>query len=337
MSPKVSVLIVNWNGRDLLPDCLAALKAQRSPPQEAIVVDNGSADGSRAFLEGYDWPSLKTLFLDRNTGFSGGNNAGLPLTSGDVIALLNNDAAPAPEWIERALPLFDDPSVGMVACKIVRRRQPDRIDKAGHLMYPDGLNRGRGTGQVDRGQFDRVEETLWPDGCAGFYRRSMLDEIGFFDDDFFLYGEDAELGMRARWAGWRCLYQPESLVYHRHSASLGKFDPKKAYYIERNRMWVLVKTFPLGMILLSPWLTLWRFAWNGASLVSGRGSAAGFRRERSAGALALALAKALWHGLLGAPRMWAKRKTLIRRVDAKQIKQLLRRGRISARAIALED
>ena len=93
-------------------------------------------------------------------------------------------------------------AVGMAASKILVWEDPRRIDKAGHLMYPDGQNRGRGTGQIDRGQFDRVEETLWPDGCAAMYRRAMLDEVGGFDEDFFAYADDAELGLRGRIAGW---------------------------------------------------------------------------------------------------------------------------------------
>jgi len=334
---RVSVLIVNWNGRSLLEACLTSLARQTLPPHETIVVDNGSADDSVAYLRSCRLPGLKTRFLERNTGFSGGNNAGLPLATGDIVALLNNDAEVDPRWIESAIAEFDDPAVGMVACKIVRAERPDQIDKVGHLIYPDGLNRGRGTGQLDRGQFDRREEALWPDGCAAFYRKAMLDEIGFFDEDYFLYGEDAELGMRARWAGWRCVFQPASLVKHRHSASLGKFDPRKAFYIERNRLWTLFKTFPVAMILASPWFTCLRYALNLISMVTGRGSAAGFRRERSAATLAAALIRATWAGFAGAPRMWAKRRRLKRRLSAAEMRRLLAAHRISAREIAFQD
>ena len=93
----------------------------------------------------------------------------------------------------------------MAASKILVYEDPRRIDKAGHLIYPDGQNRGRGTGEFDTGQYDQVEEALWPDGCAAMYRRAMLDQIGGFDEDFFAYGDDAELGLRGRIAGWKCL------------------------------------------------------------------------------------------------------------------------------------
>ncbi len=334
---KVSVLIVNWNGLHLLEPCFEALKNQTVAPHEVIVVDNGSRDGSPSFLEKQEWSILKTLFLDENRGFSGGNNAGFPLVTGDVVALLNNDTVVDPEWIAQAVPLFQDPSVGMVACKTLRLEDPGVIDKAGHLIYPDGLNRGRGSGCPDGPEFQKQTEVLWPDGGAGFYRKSMLDETGYFDDRFFLYGEDAELGMRGRWAGYRCIYQPKSKLLHHQSATLGKGSSKKIYYIERNRIWVLIKTFPISYIFLSPVHSLLRYFMNVISLLSNRGAAAGFRQRSSGLALAGALIKALFHGLLGIPIMWSRRKKVLRRISAGEMKRLLRTHRISVSEITLQD
>jgi len=101
----------------------------------------------------------------------------------------------------------------MAASKILVWESRETIDKAGHLIYPDGQNRGRGAGELDRGQYGQVEETAWPDGCAAMYRKEMLDRIGGFDEDFFAYADDAELGLRGRLAGWRCLYMPDAVVY----------------------------------------------------------------------------------------------------------------------------
>ena len=337
---RVSVLIVNWNGLDLLSPCLTSLTRQRVKPHEVIVVDNGSTDASRTFLEDYQRQQLlplKLLFLDENTGFSGGNNAGHELVTGDVIALLNNDTQVDPDWIAAAIEPFEDPSVGMVASKILRMDRPDEIDKVGHLIYRDGLNRGRGTGLPDDGRFSQQEEVLWPDGCAGFYRQAMLDEIGFFDDTFFLYGEDAELGMRSRWAGYRCIFQPQSKVFHQQSAGLGRFSPAKAYYVERNRIWVLIKTFPLDWILISPFFTLVRYLLNIVSLLTKKGSAAGFQESHSAMTLATTLLRALWHGCRGIPKMWQRRKAVLRRINNRQMKAILHRYRISARELTLQD
>lgn len=334
---KVTVLIVNYNGAGLLAPCLHALQHQTHPPHQVIVVDNGSQDGSRDILAAFDWPILETVFLDSNTGFSGGNNAGLACATGDIVALLNTDTEVEPAWIAAAIPHFEDDTVGMVACKSLRINQRTVIDKVGHVIYADGLNRGRGTGQPDDGRFDHVEECLWPDGSGAFFRRRLFDDIGLMETRFFLYGEDAELGMRARWAGWRCIFEPRSRYYHHQSAGLGKFSPLKAYYVERNRIWVLAKTFPLSLILFSPFATFWRYALNAWSVFAGRGSAASFSQGQGKGALVGVLFKSLRDGLLGLPSMWRLRQSYPRRISASQMRALLRRHKITASELTLDD
>lgn len=334
---RVSVVIVNWNGARVLPSCLESLNRQSRPADQIIVVDNGSTDGSANWLKQLKGANLVRVFLDTNTGFSGGNNAALPHVTGDVIALLNYDARPHRDWIAAALPLFEQERVGMVACKSLCLDDPSQIDKAGHLIYFDGLNRGRGTGHKDDIRYQCGEEVLWPDGSAGFYLKSAIDEVGFLDEDFFLYGEDAELGMRLRWAGYRCLFQPRSVINHEHSVGLGKYAPKKVYYIERNRLWLMVKTFPLSMILLSPWYTALRFFFNGLSLLKGRGAAASFNESHGKGPLLKALVQAVWDGLKGVPKMWSKRKRYPKRMSTAEMKKLLNAHRISAAEITLTD
>lgn len=333
--PSISVLVVNWNGVHLLPSCLAALRRQRTPPSQIVVVDNGSSDGSRQFLE--QQSDVTAVFLPDNTGFAAGNNAGLRLCRGTIIALLNNDAQAEEDWIEKALPAFAEPTVGMVACRVLRLDHPEIIDKAGHLLFPDGLNRGRGCGRPDGAPYNTGDETLWPDGCAGFYRASMIAEIGPLDEDFFLYGEDAEWGMRAQWAGYSCRYEPQSRVLHAHSASLGKFNPRKIYFIERNRIFLAVKTFPLSMLLASPLYTLIRYGYNLRSLLTGKGPAGKFARKNHPLALAWVLARATLHGLLGLPRMWRKRGKVLRRRSSREMRSLLARHRISAGELTLQD
>ena len=164
----------------------------------------------------------------------------------------------------------------MAASKVLVWEDPARIDKAGHLMFPDGQNRGRGSGALDRGQFDREEEVLWPDGCAAMYRKPMLDEIGGFDEDFFAYGDDAELGLRARIAGWLCLYAPRAVVRHHRGATLGKDSGWRLQLIERNRVLLAVKLFPVEPAGAQSVLL------RGAP---GGGRAAGARQPRRYGAL----------------------------------------------------
>ena len=154
----------------------------------------------------------------------------------------------ARDW--RAL-LNDGREIGMAASKILVYEDPRRIDKAGHLIYPDGQNRGRGSGELDAGQYDRVEEVLWPDGCAAMYRREMLDQIGGFDEDFFAYADDAELGLRARIAGWKCLYIPSAVVRHHRGATLGVRSSRRLELIERNRVLLAAKLFPWSLLWLN--------------------------------------------------------------------------------------
>ncbi len=208
------MVVVTWNRRDLLRSCLQSLTRQQlKQPFEVVVVDNGSDDGSpeMALREFASQPAfrLKLIRNPDNRGFCAANNQGFAASKSEFVALLNNDAEAEPDWLHGLAGAFESGSeIGMAASKILVYEDPRRIDKAGHLIYPDGQNRGRGSGEIDAGQYDRVEEVLWPDGCAAMYRREMLDQIGGFDEDFFAYADDAELGLRARIAGWKCLYIP---------------------------------------------------------------------------------------------------------------------------------
>ena len=222
----VSVIVVNWNRCNLLRSCLQSLSQQTGVSFEVIVVDNGSTDGSVAMVRSEFAAArpfaLKLIENRENLGFCAANNQGIAAAGGEFVALLNNDAEASPEWLVALLQAFRGrPEVGMAASKILAYGESRIIDKAGHLIYLDGQNRGRGSGQLDQGQFDRPEEVLWPDGCAAMYRRSMLEQIGGFDEDFFAYADDAELGLRARIAGWTCYYVPGAVVLHHRGATLG--------------------------------------------------------------------------------------------------------------------
>jgi GT2 family glycosyltransferase len=130
---------------------------------------------------------VRLIRNSENRGFCAANNQGFAAAEGELIALLNNDAEAEPCWLAALAKAFSGGSrVGMAASKILVHGDPTRIDKAGHLMYPDGQNRGRGTGETDYGQYDRQQETIWPDGCAAMYRKEMLERIGGFDEDFSL-------------------------------------------------------------------------------------------------------------------------------------------------------
>ena len=338
MKPDVSVIIVNLNRRELLARCLDSLWRQTFSNFEVIVVDNASSDGSMEFLQTVREPRLRMVSLPVNKGFAGGCNAGIARAEGRYIATLNNDAEADPRWIEElAGGMESDAAIGMCASKILFHGDRNRIDKAGHLMYPDGLNHGRGSGQPDRGQFERREEVLFPDAAAALYRRDMLDVIGLFDEHFFAYGDDADLGMRGRLAGWSCLYIPTAIVYHVHSATAGEFSPLKAFLIERNRIWVAVKTFPLSLLLMSPFFTFIRFAYHAYGSIFMVGSSGQYAAECSRSKLALMMLKAYWSGLKSFPRMWRSRRKIRRfaKLSDRDLAHLIRRHRISLRALTL--
>jgi GT2 family glycosyltransferase len=334
-----SVIVVNCNGLAWLGECLESVEAQTYTPVELLVVDNHSGDGSLEWLRDGRRDKWKLIELPENLGFSGGVNAGIRQSRGEFIALLNNDAIAERDWLSRLVAGLTDPRVGMAASKILFYDRRNIIDKAGHLLYPDGLNRGRGAGDVDCGQFDRSGEIFFPDGCAALYRRSVFQDVGLFDAQFFAYGDDADLGLRARWRGWDCRYVPGARVYHRHSGTLGKYSPQKAFLVERNRLWVAVKLFPAPLLLASPILTLWRFFWHLCSLFQRRGLAGGVARQHSPGRLFLAMVRAYASGLKGLGPILRKRREVFRRrrISNREYYALMRRFRISARDLALRD
>ena len=335
----ISVIVVNWNRRDLLRACLSSLARQAGVVFEVILVDNGSSDGSAEMAETefrrapFD---LRMIRNRENRGFCAANNQGIAVARGEFVALLNNDAEAAPDWLAALRRMFEGrPEVGMAASKILAYEDPRRIDKAGHLIYPDGQNRGRGTGALDNGQYDRVAETLWPDGCAAMYRKQMFDQIGGFDEDFFAYGDDAELGLRARIAGWKCLYAPDAVVRHHRGSTMGLASSRRLELIERNRVLLAVKLFPWSLLWLNP-------AYYAARL--GAGILAAHRSEgetaRFPGAFGkLRMARALVLGDLQAlrlvPRMIRKRGEVrkISKLSSKEVRQLILANRASVREV----
>ncbi len=334
-----SRIIVNWNGIGYVGECLESARNQSYARKEIVVVDNGSADGSLEWLRVHRGDGEHVIELGCNRGFAGGVNAGIRASRGEYVALLNNDAMADPDWLACLVAAMSDPRVGMAASKILFYGRRDIIDKAGHLMYPDGLNRGRGAGEVDAGQFDRKVDVFFPDGCAALYRRRMLDEVGLFDEDFFAYGDDADLGLRARWRGWTCAYAPNARVFHRHSSSLGKYSPEKAFLVERNRFWLAVKLLPMPLLVMSPVFTLWRFCWHAATVLSGRGLAGGVAREHNAARLAGALLRAYGSGFSGLAVTLRKRRNVFRSrtIGSGDFYRMMWKYRISARELAVRD
>ncbi|HXM43016.1 MAG TPA: glycosyltransferase family 2 protein [Bryobacteraceae bacterium] len=333
-APEITVAVVNWNRREYLRACLASLAAQRGVTFEVIVVDNGSSDGSAEMVRSEF--GVRVIANAANLGFCAANNQAFGAARGQFIALLNNDAEAEPDFLANLRQAFDAaPDIGMAAAKVLVWEDPRRIDKVGHLIYPDGQNRGRGTGEIDAGQFNQVEECLWPDGCAGMYRKAMLDAIGGFDEDFFMFGDDAELGLRARIAGWRCLYMPGAVVRHRRGASLDAGSAKRIFLIERNRMLLAAKLFPWNLLTLNPYYFAVRLAGGLLAAAGGKGEMARFPGLGNKLRLAWAIVRADLAALPLLPRMLRKRGEVrrIAKLTPAEIRRLILRNRIPVRAL----
>lgn len=343
MNPKVSVIIVNYNRCSLLRQAVDSILGQSFADFELIVVDNASDDNSSTLITEVADSRFRWVQLSSNQGFAGGCNAGFAVASGEYLALLNNDAVADASWLRSLVQVLEsDGTLGMCASKILFAGTRT-IDKVGHLLYWDGQNRGRGTGEVDQGQYDVTCEVPFPDGCAALYRRKMIDETGGFDEDFFAYADDADLGIRGQLRGWRCRYAPDAVVYHQHSSTLGSYSSEKIYWVERNRFWLALKTFPPLLLVLSPFFTLLRWSWNLAAFLLRRGAAGNFSKGNGSPVSALVLArcilKAHWDGLLGWRKMWRKRRVIRRERTLSDLEflRLVWRHRVSGYTLAFRD
>lgn len=242
----VSVIIPNYNGAHLLPTCLDSLRAQRWSDHEVIVVDNASSDNSRELLS-REYPEVRVIALDRNRYFAGAVNVGIRASHAPAVALLNNDTEADRAWLsELCRGLATHPEVGMVASKMLLFDRRNVINSAGDFYRVDGVPGNRGVWEVDEGQYDREEAVFGPCAGAALYRRSMLDDIGLFDEDLVAYCEDVDLSWRAQLAGWSCLYVPTARVYHRLSSTGG--GPFASYYCGRNFINVAIKNLPASVV-----------------------------------------------------------------------------------------
>ena len=334
--PLVSIIIVNFNGREHLPVCLESLAAQTFRDFEVILVDNGSSDGSLALLREH-FPWVRLIALPENTGFATGNNRGLEQARGQYLVTLNNDTKAAPDWLHILVAAADaHPQAGMVGCRICNFYDPDRIDSLGMGICMDGMTRGRFRNRLwSELRLGEVEEILFPSACAALYKRAMLAETGFFDDDFFAYAEDSDLGLRGRLAGWGAVLATGAVVYHKYSQTSGSLSPFKVYLVERNHYWLVLKNFPLGLVAMLPIFTLVRYWEQARAVLSGSGTGGDFLGGGARGAIVTALLKGILAGLVGAPHMLGKRRRLMakRKITLRDFTALLCRHRITFREL----
>jgi len=328
----VTVAIPTLAADSRLRDCLDSLARQNLRDFEVVVIDNSGSGAAAACAAS----GVRVIQNPRNVGFGAAINQAMRASVAPYLATLNDDAVAHSGWLEALVRAIERrPDAGMCASQ-VRFYGETRLDSAAMLVAPDGSSKQRGHGKPPE-DFPVEEETLFPSGSAALYRRAMLDELGGFDDSFFLYCEDTDLGLRARWAGWKCLYVPLAVVEHHYSHSAGGASPLKAYYVERNRLYVLVKNFPARMLLRAPFATLARYFWHAWYLLRGRGSAARFRAGGEAsGKMLWYVARAHAALLLDARRLWRERRRIraAARMTPAVFRHLLRCHSIGSRRVA---
>lgn len=233
---RASIIIVSYNSQTDLPACLDAAVGQAQANDEIIVVDNGSQDASAALVR-RDYPTVR-LLENMNSGYAGGNNLGASAAQGEYLVFLNPDTMMAAGALAALLePLDQSASIGMTTACLVHRANPQLVNTCGNTMHYTGLTFCRGANQP----VDRYRESCDVDavsGAAFAVRRSLFEQLGGFDEAFFMYVEDSEFSLRARLAGFRCRYVATALVHHDYAMA---YSPAKAFYLDRNRYLMLLK------------------------------------------------------------------------------------------------
>jgi GT2 family glycosyltransferase len=291
---------------------LDALRSQTYAPIEVIVADNASADGSRELLS-TQYPEVRILALPDNRGFTGACNAGLKAAHGSYMALLNNDTEVEQTWVAEVVAAFERHSeAGAVASKMRLFDRRDHLHTAGDLYRVNGLPVNRGVWQPDHGQYDDEIYVFSACGGSAAYRRAALDEVGLLDDAFFFSCEDVDLGWRLQLAGWRCIYAPRAVVYHRLAATGGGVTA--SFYDGRNLIYVLVKDYPAA---------LWRKY--GGAIIGTQVHQAWQAIRAWRGAAARARLRGMMVGVAHMPSLFAKRRKVqaTRRVSIQTIEASL--------------
>lgn len=332
VTPEVAVVIPTLSSGATLVECLESLAQQTFRSREVIVVDNSARGLVRQLgaLPG----DARVVENSRNVGFGAAINQGWRSSRGRYVATLNDDATATPGWLEALVSAAEasPQRVGMCASRV--RFHGERVlDSAGMTISSDGSSKQRGHGAPFE-RYDRIEEVLLPSGSAALYNRAMMDEIGGFDEEFFLYCEDTDIGLRARWMDWCCLFVPGATVEHRYSHSAGRASALKAYYVERNRLFVVAKNFPSASAVRAIPASALRYFWHLYYMLNSSGAASQF--EGAGWMLAWFVVRAHLALASHAPRLMRERRKIrstARLTDA-EFNGLLQRFSISLREVA---
>lgn len=250
MKPVISIVIPNWNGEDVIGDCLESLRKQTFKDFEIIVVDNGSSDSSSNLIKGR-YPEVKLISLSENKGFCTAVNTGIEHSQGELIAILNNDTEVVTSWLEVLYKALQDHSeISFCSSKMLYYDQRDKINNAGIKIKRNGDSSSIGAGQPDGPFFEKEKEVFGACAGAAIYRKRLFDDIGLFDESFFAYLDDVDLSYRAQLSGHRCLFVPGAIVYHKKGYSLKRHDSPNELEVllnSRNSVYCLLKNCPKSL------------------------------------------------------------------------------------------
>jgi GT2 family glycosyltransferase len=247
--PRVSAVVLNYDGRHHLEKLLPSLASQTHPDLDVAIVDNGSRDDSVSWLRA-NWPEVEIVALQANVGVTPALNMCVQAAREDLVLLLNNDIELDPDCVaELVVALQRYPGSAVAAPKLLDLNRRDVIDGAGDTYTWAGQANRRGHGMPDRGQFDSPAEVFGACGGAALYRRSAIAEIGRFDERFFAMYEDVDWSFRAQLRGWACSYVPTAVAYHAGSATVGALSDFSLYHNWRNSLWVVVKNYPASALV----------------------------------------------------------------------------------------
>lgn len=311
LTPMVSIVVVCFNGLEITRRCLESLFSQDYPSKEIIVVDNGSQEDIRGMVAEL-FPQACFIRLNSNHGFAGGYNRGMEAARGKYIAIINNDAVASLQWVSALVAVAEkDRKTGAIASIIIDGNKPNALDSCGVGMALDGMSR-----QLMRGQappdLKAPKEVLVPSGCACLFRIDALKAVGLFDETFFAYCEDTDLGLRLRWAGFKTVVAPDAQVTHYYSMTTGKYSLQKVFWVERNHLWVAVKNFPVLLLLLIPFATAWRYIVQIYAILSRSGDLNSFTGQSDFLHVAATIMKAYLSAVFGIPSILQKRFLLMR-------------------------
>ena len=250
LQPAVSVIIISWNNATHLLRCLGALKNETYKNFEVIIVDNGSNNNPMNNIQ-QGGLNMRMERLQENMGFTIANNLGVHLAQGRWLALLNADAYPEPDWLERLVQATEEnPEFSFFSSRQIQANDRHLLDGAGDVYHVSGIAWRRHYNRPAEHLALQPEEVFSACGAAALYLREDFLQVGGFDEDYFSYFEDVDLGFRLRLLGKKCLYVPQAVVYHIGSASTGKRGDFSVYYGYRNLIWTFVKNMPSPLIWL---------------------------------------------------------------------------------------